>query len=105
MFISADRCSEIYGIKWSYITDSGSAQQTENLWIEFAKIWLSICATTWKNPALVYADGHSSYLTRIFIELGAKNSSYVIVEPSHTSTVLQVADVGVNRFIETKYAA
>ena len=39
-----------------------------------------------------------------FIELAAKNSVYVIVESSHTSMVLQVADFGVNWFIETKYA-
>ena len=86
------------------IAASENAQQTDNLWIEFARIWLPICAATWENPGFVYVDGHSSHLTMIFIEFGAKNSVYVIVEPSHTSMVLQIADVGVNRFIKTKYA-
>ena len=39
-------------------------------------------------------------MTNAFIELVAQHSIYVTVDPSHTSIILQVADVGVNRFIK-----
>ena len=72
---------------------------------EFAKVWLALCGTTWENPCLVYVEGHSTHLTRRFMETVAKHFIYIIVEPRHISMFLQVADVGVNRFIKTEYSS
>ncbi len=81
-----------------------NAQQSDNSWVEFAKIWLPKCGCSFDNPGVVYIDGHTTHLTRAFIELAAKHSVYVVVEPSHTSMLLQVADVGVNRFLKRGYS-
>ena len=51
----------------------------------------------------MFADGHSSHVSCSFIELAGKFAIDAIVEPSHTSTILQVADVGINRFIKQPY--
>ena len=43
--------------------------QTDDLWYEFAKIWLPRCGASWENSGFVYLDCHSTNLTRRFIEL------------------------------------
>lgn len=42
-------------------------------------------------------------MTSTFIELSEEYSIYVIIEPSKTSIALQVADLGVNRFLKKRY--
>jgi len=85
------------------ISATENAQQSDVSWLNFAEVWLPLCGTTWENPGFVYIDGHSSHITRAFIHLAAKHAIYVVVEPSHTSIILQVADVGINRFLKTRY--
>ena len=80
-----------------------NAQQSDDSWLSFAKIWLPRTNSSFADPGFVYIDGHSSHVTRAFIQAAAEHSIYVIVEPSHTSIILQVADVGINRFLKTKY--
>ncbi len=80
-----------------------NAQQCDQSWLRFAEIWLPRCNASFDNPGFVFVDGHSSHVTRAFIEMCAKYSICVIVEPSHTSIVLQVADMGINRFLKETY--
>ncbi len=80
-----------------------NAQQSDQSWLEFAKVCLPRCEALFENPGFVFLDGHFSHVTRAFIELAAVHAIYVIVEPSHTSIRLQVADVGVNRFLKQTY--
>lgn len=81
-----------------------NAQQTDETWLDYAKVWLQLCNTSWERPGFVYIDGHSSHVTRAFIHIAEKHSVYVIVEPSHTSIVLQVADVGINRLLKEQHS-
>ena len=62
-----------------------------------------MCGASYENPGVVYIDGHTSHVTKDFIELAAKHSIYVVVEPSHTSMLLQVADLGINLFIKEQF--
>ncbi len=80
-----------------------NAEQCDQLWLRFAEIWLPRCNASFDNPGFVFVDGHSSHVTRGFIEMCAKYSIYVIVELSHTSILLQVTDVGINRFLKETY--
>lgn len=41
-----------------------------------------------------FFDGHSSHITALFVELVVLQVLYVVVEPSHISIILQVAEVG-----------
>lgn len=86
------------------IAATENAQQTDDMWLEFANVWLPLCGTSFKNPEFVYIDGHSSHVTRSFIQLAATHGLYVIIEPSHTSMILQVADVGINRLLKLQYS-
>lgn len=52
---------------------------------------------------MLFIDGHTSHVTKDFIEIAAKHSVYVVVEPSHTSILLQVADLGINIFIKEQF--
>ena len=81
-----------------------NAQQTDETWLKFAEVWLPLCNGSCENPGVIYIDGHSCHITRAFIELAAEQNLYVIVEPSHTSVILQVPDVGISRFIKDQYA-
>ena len=60
-------------------------------------------SVTFENLGIVFVDRHSYHLTTAFIEQAAQSTICVIVEPSHTSIILQVADVGVNRLIKQVY--
>ena len=51
-----------------------NAQQTEDSWIRFANVWLPKCGTSLENPGLVYVDGHSTHVSRSFIQLAAQHS-------------------------------
>lgn len=62
-----------------------NAQKSVESWLNFAKIWLPLCGTSFEKPGFVYIDGHSSHVMRAFIQLAAKHGIYVIIEPSHTS--------------------
>lgn len=81
-----------------------NAQQTDEMWLQFADQWLPLTGTAWDNPGLVFIDGHTAHVTRAFIDKCAQHGLYLVIEPSHTSLLLQVADVGVNRFVKTQYA-
>ena len=80
-----------------------NAQQTEEMWLNFAEQWISACGTGFDKPGIIFVDCHSSHVTSAFISLAAKFGLYVVVEPSHTRMILQVAGVGINRFIKARY--
>lgn len=71
--------------------------------MNFAKIWLPMCETSFEELVFVYSDGHSSHITSEFIALTATHGLYVTVKPSHASILLQVAYLGVNRFLKKEY--
>ena len=71
-----------------------NAQQSDGMWLAFAKHWLPLCGTSYQKPGIAFFDAHSTYLTPYFIQFTANHVSYVDVEPSHTSMILQMADVG-----------
>lgn len=85
------------------VASTENAQQTEESWMNFARIWLPTLNTSFDNPGFVYVDGHTSHVMKEFIEQAADHALYVVVQPSHTSIVFQVADVGVNRFLKQHY--
>lgn len=60
--------------------------------------------TSWSWSGFVFVDKHYIHVTRAFICLKSNQSIYVIVEPSDASMQLQVADVGINRFIKEQYS-
>ncbi len=82
------------------VSSTENAQQTEDSWVNFALEWLPRCGASFESPGIVFIDGHSSHVTREFIYLAARYGLYVVVEPSHTSILLQVADVGINPFYQ-----
>lgn len=86
------------------IAATENAQQSEETWINFARVWLPIFKATRANPGLIFIDGHATHVTSNFIAECARHYLYVILEPSHTRMILQVADPGVNRFLKTQYA-
>lgn len=86
------------------IAATHNAQQSEETWISFARVWLPLCKATKANPGLIFMNGHTTHVTSTFIAECARHSLYVTVEPSHASMILQVADLGVDRFPKTQYA-
>ena len=80
-----------------------NARQYGDSWINFSRIWLPTSNATFENTGIVLVDGHSSHVNTAFIEIAAQHSIYVMVEPSHTSKLLQVADVVVKNFIKQTY--
>ena len=83
--------------------NDGKSQRTDDMWLKFAENWAPRCGTSFENPGILFIDGHSSHVTRPFIQLAARYGLHVVVEPSHTSMILQVPDVGVNKFIKRSY--
>lgn len=55
------------------------------------------------NPAILILDGHSSRLTRKVVAALIKASIFAIVIPSHTSTIHQPCDNGVQKKIQDLY--
>lgn len=76
-----------------------NAQQPDESWLNFSRIWLLVCCTSFESLGIVFIDGHSSLITREFIELAAQYGLYVVIEPSHMRKLLQVGDVGMKRFL------
>ena len=35
-----------------------NSQQTDDMWIEFEKVWLPKCECSWDRPGIVFIDGH-----------------------------------------------
>lgn len=85
------------------IFQTKNVQQSDEYWLKFATVWLPRCGTSFESTGVVLIDGHTSHVRRIFIELAAKQGIYVVVEPRHNSMLLQIAGVGVNRFLKKKY--
>lgn len=77
-----------------------NAQQTDEIWMQFFREWVPKCGCSWSRPDIVSIDRHSTHLRSEFIRFAAMHSLYV---PSHTSMILQVAEVGVNRYLKTRY--
>lgn len=65
---------------------------------------MPLCGASFAEPGIVFIDGHSTHVTRPFIDLEAKHGLHVVVEPSHTSMVLQLEDVGMKMFIKLNYS-
>ena len=63
-----------------------------------------MCEKPFKNPSIVHKGGLTSQITRAFIHLAVYYNMYVVVEVFHNSIILQVADLGVYRYIKNKYA-
>ena len=85
------------------IAATDNAQQCAESRLIFAMIWLQRCETSFEKPGLVYIDGHSSHVTTASIQKASRNGLQVVLEPSHNSIILQVAEFGMNRFLETLY--
>lgn len=81
-----------------------NSQQTDDMGMKFAVNWLQECGTSYETPVFVCVDGNSSHVTRAFVELSVSYGLYVVVEPSHTSIILQVADLAVHRFLKDQYS-
>lgn len=62
-----------------------------SLWHKYEKSWYSVCRRPLNKCNVV-----------IFL-LCAKYSVYIVVEPSRKSMFIQVADLGINRFIKSVY--
>lgn len=56
-----------------------------------------------RQPGLLILDGHISRLTSRVGTLAMSNNLYIMVIPSHTSTISQQLDNGCNAFIERTY--
>lgn len=73
---------------------------------ELEQLHICLAAMTWcffKNPSVNYIYGNTSHVITTFVDMVAKRSVYVLVEPSHTSMLLKKADASINRFIKNKY--
>lgn len=86
------------------IAATQNVQQSDETWYKFAGVWLPKCGTSRESPGIVFIDGHSAHVRASFIAQCPRFSIYVIVDPIHTSTLLQVADLGVNRYLKTQYS-
>lgn len=61
------------------------------------------CGTSFQNPGLIYIDEHSTHVIASFIQFDAQHGLQVVIKPSHTIMILQVADVRINRFLKQCY--
>lgn len=80
-----------------------NSQQTDEIFRQLARDCVPKCGCFFESPGIVFVDGHSTHVTRTFIDFAADNGLYVLVEPSYMSMISQVADVGINIFLKNRY--
>lgn len=73
------------------------------MWLNLAKEELPKCGTPFANPGTDFVAGHFTHVTSAFINLAAMYAVYVVLQTSHMSMMLQVAEVRIYRFIKRQY--
>lgn len=82
------------------IASTENSQQSEEIWSIVSGVWLPLCGARKYNPGLVFID--ATNITSYFIKC-AKNALYVVVEPSHTSMLLKIAELSIKIYTKMQF--
>lgn len=64
-----------------------NSQQLDEMWLNFAKLWIPKCETSFENHGATYIDGHPRNGTASFKNFSAQYILHVVIEPSHRSMI------------------
>lgn len=104
MPIIASRYGQVHIIKRNiYIASTENTQQSEQTWSNFSNMWLPLCGESKSFTVIVFIDGDTTHITSNFIKQCATHLFYVVVKQSHTSMILQVSDLGIERCLKMRY--